>query len=365
MNDSSSSTPDFSLTPTHPTPQGTRTASAGDYIFEELENGEYYIKITVADIWGYTFDNLTSDVDAKGKSECIELTSQDHTHTINADLVKATTIPSLDYLSDSVPESITDEVKETMPDVIYMSEVVENSCKGQPCINEDECRSKYSFCGSGEEYCNEHSTWKPLCPTFAPTLQPSDGPTTRQPTFIVDLETQCTGEPCIDNDGTWCRSELGFCGGGSLYCNIDSVWLPDCITLKQTTSPSKEVTSTVPFEYSSEMPSPAPRESSLANWGSFALPTLMTVSKEHGNDQNSLAWQEQSSIDNENLMPTITDEEGENTHDDDVQQAKQENAFDLSFLDRFTYLGEASGSFLIPSIYGLAIAVLVGILPIL
>jgi len=124
---------------------GTRTASAGDYIFEELKNGQYYIKITVADIWGYTYDVLTSDVDARGRSECIELTSHEHAHTINADLVKATTISTLGYLSDSVAESIPDDVKETMHDGVNISDVVDNNCTGQPCINEDECRSKYSF----------------------------------------------------------------------------------------------------------------------------------------------------------------------------------------------------------------------------
>jgi len=211
--------------------------------------------------------------------------------------------------------------------------------------------------GLGEEYCNGHSTWRPECPTFAPTSKPSEAPTTSQPTFIVDLETQCSGEPCIDNDDTYCRSDLGFCGGGNLYCNTDSVWVPDCITLEQTTSPSK-VTSTVTFAYSSsKVPSSAPN--SLANWGSFALPTLMTISEEQGNDQiqSSVAWQEQASIDNEELLPTITDEEeGEMARDDDV------HTFD--FLDRFIYLGEeASGSFL-PSIQ-LAVAVVLGILPML
>lgn len=85
----------------------------------------------------------------------------------------------------------------------------------------------------------------------------------------------------------------------------------------------------------------------------------MTISEQQRNDQiqSSVAWQEQASIDNEELLPTITDEEeGEMARDDDVQ------TFD--FLDRFIYLGEeASGSFL-PSIQ-LAVAVVLGILPML
>ena len=100
---------------------------------------------------------MTSDVDARGRSECIELTSHEHAHTINADLVKATTISTLGYLSDSVAESIPDDVKETMHDGVNISDVVDNNCTGQPCINEDECRSKYSYCGLGEEYCKSYA----------------------------------------------------------------------------------------------------------------------------------------------------------------------------------------------------------------
>eukprot|EP00804_Cyclotella_cryptica_P009725 CCRYP_011242-RB/>CCRYP_011242-RB protein AED:0.05 eAED:0.05 QI:415/1/1/1/0.9/0.81/11/3311/1034 len=53
--------------------------------------------------------------------------------------------------------------------------------------------------------------------TNAPTLKPTYSPT-------MD---QCRAPPC-DNSGE-CRSELGFCGTGIIYCNSMSSWKPECI----------------------------------------------------------------------------------------------------------------------------------------
>jgi hypothetical protein len=39
-------------------------------------------------------------------------------------------------------------------------------------------------------------------------------------------EDQCRGQPC-DYKGE-CRSDLGFCGEGIVYCNSKSSWVPDC-----------------------------------------------------------------------------------------------------------------------------------------
>jgi chitinase len=128
-------------------------------------------------------------------------------------------------------------------------------CEGEPCVS-GKCRSEWGFCGAGEAYCNEDSTWHPECEggssapppspavsspplhTFAPSAPTAeDGPPpTSAPTSVVDLppstpvplpnSPQCTGEPCTSAD--MCRSEWGFCGADPAHCNHDSTWQPSC-----------------------------------------------------------------------------------------------------------------------------------------
>mmetsp|Transcript_6416 Transcript_6416/g.10152 ORF Transcript_6416/g.10152 Transcript_6416/m.10152 type:complete len:240 (+) Transcript_6416:212-931(+) len=59
-------------------------------------------------------------------------------------------------------------------------------------------------------------TPKPVWWTPAPSPKPSYSPT----------EDQCRGVPC-DYEGE-CRSRLGFCGTGIVYCNSASSWVPSC-----------------------------------------------------------------------------------------------------------------------------------------
>merc|ERR1712014_188636 len=73
------------------------------------------------------------------------------------------------------------------------------------------CRSKWGFCGSSSNYCNEKSTW-----TRSGCSSPAQG--------------SCAGEPC--SDASLCRSKWGYCGSGSVYCNAESVWTAQgCLSL--------------------------------------------------------------------------------------------------------------------------------------
>lgn len=50
-------------------------------------------------------------------------------------------------------------------------------------------------------------------------------PPTLKPTYSPTLD-QCRAAPC-DYEGE-CRSGLGFCGTGIVYCNSQSSWIPSC-----------------------------------------------------------------------------------------------------------------------------------------
>jgi hypothetical protein len=332
--------------------EGTRTASSGDYIFDELGGGKYYLKVTAASTFLFAIDDSNNDVDSDGQSECIELSSAKESHTINADLVKSEISSTLDVSNeiqvDSAPvvdapnsESILNHAKETIMEV-------PNNCRGQPCSGEGECRSRYSFCGTGESFCNDDSQWTPDCGTISPTAAPSSAPTTGQPTFVFDLQMQCSGEPCTEGEGNWCRSELGFCGGGGLYCNPDSIWIPECITSEPTKSPSQvtSTTSTVLLKPESQEPSAAPNKSPIGDslgFSSFALPTLEVIPREEGNNQISATGHERTSIKNEELLPTVTDEgkkqnDAEIVNEQTMQESKSQKDFDSSWYDRYSYL---------------------------
>ncbi|KAL7553312.1 hypothetical protein ACHAWF_016588 [Thalassiosira exigua] len=56
-------------------------------------------------------------------------------------------------------------------------------CDGDPCLQEDHCRSQYGFCGPGETYCRDGSIWSKDCPS-AETSEPSPSPTSKSPTVL-------------------------------------------------------------------------------------------------------------------------------------------------------------------------------------
>ena len=191
---------------------GMRTAAGGEYLFSELAEGQYYVMITPGADLGFS-----SGVNTDGRGDCVELSSS-----------------STGQLSASVNAGIVQPVRESLPEMSSenadaSSDLSHLSCSGKPCLEGVEyCRSKFNFCGIGEEYCNELSLWRFECGTPSPVSSPSASPTTASPTFIHDPDINCAGEPCDEGDGSWCRSEIGYCGSGPLYCNSDSVWVPEC-----------------------------------------------------------------------------------------------------------------------------------------
>ena len=86
-------------------------------------------------------------------------------------------------------------------------------------------------------------TWEPtMKPIMKPTRTPVDPqqettqqsadqqagwqqPPSVKPTFKPTGE-RCRAEPC--EDANQCRSKLGFCGVGIVYCNSESSWEPEC-----------------------------------------------------------------------------------------------------------------------------------------
>ena len=252
--------------------QGSRTSSNGDYIFENLPEGMYYVLATAGADYRFTIKNVgpddskDSDIDAKtGRSDCIDLSSPQQLHSsIDVGMVR-TELDSIDLSMDVAEADNAEEVN--------------YNCRGRPCMEgEGYCRSEHNYCGTGDAYCNTKSQWTSECPSAAPTTKPTIEPTTNQPSFAHDEDVNCSGEPCTEGDGTWCRSELGFCGGGKFYCNTDSIWLPKCVTEN-----SNEQTLAEVLDKFNSMaknitikPSKAPTE--MAEFSSFALPTLSQIS---------------------------------------------------------------------------------------
>ena len=71
-----------------------------------------------------------------------------------------------------------------------------------------------------EQYWNGKSTNTPTRKPVWWTPEPASKPT------YAPTGNQCRGLPC-DYEGE-CRSKLGFCGEGIVYCNSASSWVPSC-----------------------------------------------------------------------------------------------------------------------------------------
>jgi len=255
--------------------EGIRTSSGGDYIFDDLPEGKYYAVATAGAGYGFTPKNVgpddskDSDVDATtGRSDCIDLSSPLQL-SVSVDVGMVVSELSSAYTNAGIVE--VDDGTES-----------ENyNCRGKPCTEgEGYCRSEHNYCGVGDTYCNEKSQWTSECPSAAPTSKPTVTPTTDQPSFAHDEDINCSGEPCTEGDGTWCRSEIGFCGSGKFYCNTDSIWLPKCggtISTGNTQTLAEVLDSfNAMAENATIKPTKAPTE--MTEFSTFALPTLSHVS---------------------------------------------------------------------------------------
>lgn len=265
--------------------EGIRTSSGGDYIFDDLPEGKYYAVVTANADYVFTLKNVgpddskDSDVDAiSGRSDCIDLAS------------------SLQLAASIDAGMVTSELQSALAN----SDMVETdgtasenyNCRGKPCREgKGYCRSEHNYCGTGDTYCNEKSQWTFECPSVAPTQKPTGQPTTGQPSFAHDEDNNCSGEPCAEGDGTWCRSEIGFCGGGKFYCNKDSIWLPKCDGSISSGSSSQTLAEV--FESFNSMaenrtikPTKAPTE--MTEFSTFALPTLSHISNPNQVDTTML-----------------------------------------------------------------------------
>lgn len=269
---------------------GTRSSSGGDYIFDELSGGNYYVIVTLSADYEFALKNVgpddskDSDVDViTGRSDCIEL-------SLPLELSASVDVGITEVDLDSqINESNAEEDE---------AGAVDYNCRGKPCTEGDGtwCRSEHNYCGTGKTYCNEKSQWTPNCPSLAPTLEPTFKPTTGQPTFVHDEDINCSGEPCAEEgDGTWCRSEIGFCGSGPFYCNSDSTWLPKCYGNEgpvdgntQTLAEVLDSFNAVGEDNSTTNPTKAPTKSEMAEFSSFALPTLTHISNPKQVDTTAL-----------------------------------------------------------------------------
>ena len=268
--------------------EGTRTSSGGDYIFDELPEGEYYAVATAGADYGLTSKNVgpddskDSDVDATtGRSDCIDLSSP----------LKLSVSVDMGMIKSELGSVYTN------PDVAEADGIgsVNYNCRGKPCTEgEGYCRSEHNYCGTGETYCNEKSQWTFECPSAAPTFNPTEKPTTGQPSFAHDEDSNCSGEPCAEGDGTWCRSEIGFCGSGKFYCNTDSIWLPKCDSGTISTANNTQTLAEVLDSFNSVVenttinPTKAPTTNDMAEFSTFALPTLSHISDPKGVDATML-----------------------------------------------------------------------------
>jgi len=303
--------------------EGGRTGAAGEYIFENLQDGDYYVKVTSDVNYQIISKKRNSTVDpATGRGECVELSSSGkQSATVNAGIMKVdgdshsnvateeATSPSISPNSIPAISFVTVSESTSSPTSSF-----DYNCRGIPCTEGDGtwCRSKYNFCGAGEEYCNAESQWMPECGTKSPTVHPTDSPTTGQPTVVFDLEINCSGEPCEEGDGSWCRSELGFCGNGFLYCNSNSMWVPLCdgttdpTAAPKTLSEIAAILDSMPLHeqedindelQSSSVPTLLPTKIEVDKptkddgFSDYALPTLSQVTSPKEIDPSKLGYQ--------------------------------------------------------------------------
>ena len=299
-----------------------------DYMFNELSEGKYYVVVTTNSDYGFTAKDAgtdgakSSNVDTSGHGDCIELSmslSGQPSATVNAGIAEKATIE--DSSTTGSPVGSKSDIAED--DTNY-------NCRGSPCTEgEGYCRSKHNFCGPGEEYCNEDSQWTSECGTVAPTYRPSAAPMTAAPTFLLDPDVNCAGEPCEEGDGTWCRSEIGYCGPGLLYCNPDSTWMPDCrVPLTSISAPTKSPIlpgmTFSPTDYApTSSPMPSPTKEDDTSFSSFILPTLSQITEPKESDIITLSKnndKDTTDVDVDEKETIKTDESSTTTNNDSKDQ---------------------------------------------
>ena len=278
--------------------EGVRTNAIGVYAFDGLSpRDSYFVKFSASSSFAFV-DERANGVNLAGESECIELSSPNNIEvSVNAAMYKTTSPPTASP-STSPP-------------------TIDENCRGKPCQGGERCRSKFGFCGDDDDYCNEDSQWTVDCGTSDPTFRPSIEPTSGQPTFLHDPNVHCSSEPCEEGNGSWCRSDVGYCGQGDLYCNSFSSWVPWCdprwgieelqeeVTLKDLQSqlnnnPRPTAQPTQSESPTSEATPTKSPQKNLVGFSPFTLPTLTQINTPKEHDIGEIHTEEYDSSDGDN-----------------------------------------------------------------
>lgn len=130
-------------------------------------------------------------------------------------------------------------------------------------------------------------TPKPVWWTPEPTPRPTYSPT----------EDQCRGLPC-DYQGE-CRSRLGFCGEGIVYCNSASSWVPDC-------GGGGALIQIEELEEETSSPNTVPTEAPISSWEAWVEnnnnvgnKTIASDANQTGSDAEDTGIADVSSAENE------------------------------------------------------------------
>uniref|UniRef100_A0A0G4GP66 Histidine kinase n=1 Tax=Chromera velia CCMP2878 TaxID=1169474 RepID=A0A0G4GP66_9ALVE len=123
------------------------------------------------------------------------------------------------------------------------TQILTGTCTGEPCADPSHCRSQWGYCGASSAYCNADSVWSPPCSGTSPSTTTTTTTTTSTTTSGGGAPPpNCSGLPC--SDPSHCRSQWGYCGSSSTYCNVDSTWSPSCLSPTTTTTTTTSTTST-------------------------------------------------------------------------------------------------------------------------
>jgi len=167
--------------------------------------------------------------------------------TMNAELANGSTLPPTST-STTMPPSTTTTAPPSSSTTTPPPTTTGGSskgCSGEPCRNEQHCRSKWGFCGTGSAYCNEDSTWSSAgCDAGTPpatqppsTKPPSAGPPPTPPSPTEPPACPVGMPSCGPNPECTKKTSLGYKDGAGNTC-YEYTCVPDCVDEPPTNPPS-------------------------------------------------------------------------------------------------------------------------------
>ena len=280
----------------------------------------YNLQIETADDWFCEDNEKCVNVPAcvENEAETEEMSSSLEEESDSRPAIRGEVEDEEETDGDKLQESLKKESPAPTITPLEDDPIPTGPCSGEPCHQDNHCRSQYGYCGPDDSYCDDTATWTKKCPKIETESMSMSISLSMEPTMMPTAQEEDTLIPTVSATqlGT---DEIPFSkpeGGTFSKPNGGKKKPPR-------TNPPLAMDTSIPSLLETSIAPTASMTSNTESPTSISTTTISDVSKEMSDDFWSNTYDTETS--SPSLSPGNVTEDGSQIDDDSATQDTEEN----------------------------------------